>query len=53
VKGLISSFKEPSKSNEKRERRKEMGIGGGNPKQPVGKINVWQYYILGQKYEWT
>jgi hypothetical protein len=53
VKGLISSFKESSESKEKRERRKEVGIGGGNPKQPVGKINVGQYYILGQKFQWT
>jgi hypothetical protein len=53
VKGLISGFKEPSESKEKRERRKEMGMGGGNRKQPVGKINVAQYYILGQKFQWT
>jgi hypothetical protein len=28
-------------------------MGGGNRKQPVGKINVAQYYILGQKFQWT
>jgi hypothetical protein len=47
VKGLISSFKEPSESKEKRERRKEMGMGGRNPKRPVGKIKCQAILYFG------
>jgi hypothetical protein len=43
LKGLLSSFKEPSSQKEKerkRERRKEKGEWG-SPKQPVKNIYSW------------